>query len=331
MAAAEAGPATPYQLGKFLGRGTWGEVFKATRTADRATVAVKRILHKPELEKNGINFTALREIRLMRELHHPNIVELVDVFVAPAGNSVTGRTPHLHLVLELLATDLQAVLYHKRAPMTPADVKSYLQQMLRGLEYLHQRWVLHRDLKPGNVFISEHGVVKLADFGLARGFALPNQLLSPEVQTLWYRAPELLFGAQEYGAAVDVWSLGCLFAELWYRRPLFCGLEEGAVGPAGEVMTQRSSELDQLGKIFMHLGTPTPELWPDADVLYKYQPFQETKPTPLQLPTTDDSAPELLTGMLRLDPSTRLSATQALAHPYFTNAPAPTEPAALPR
>uniref|UniRef100_A0A7S2GAC5 Cyclin-dependent kinase 2 homolog n=1 Tax=Octactis speculum TaxID=3111310 RepID=A0A7S2GAC5_9STRA len=313
-----------YQLGARLGEGTWGEVFLGTGSHDGARVAIKRIKQKPSAKFEGINFSALREIRLMREIRHKNVVELIDVFT---------RGSLLHLVLELLDTDLEDVLYKRKVELSPSDIKSYVQMMLQGLEFCHSHCILHRDLKPGNVFVSAQGIVKLADFGLSRCHGGQQTLyMTPEVITQWYRPPELIFGACEYGGAVDMWSIGCLIAELWLKQPIFAGLPEGS-DKGGTTVTQQVSDIDQLGKIFMILGTPNETTWPGVTLFNRYVEFQETSPIQWEavLSNADESGVQLVEETLQLDPHRRLTATQALKHTYFTVPPKPTPPSDLPR
>lgn len=138
----------------------------------------------------------------------------------------------------------------------PAElVKSYMYQLLKGLEFCHSHRVLHRDLKPQNLLIDSHGCIKLADFGLARAFGIPIRAYTHEVVTLWYRAPEILMGARQYACPVDVWSVGCIFAEMITGRPLFPG----------------DSEIDELFRIFRVLGTPTEASWPGVSQLPDYK------------------------------------------------------------
>ncbi|CAA6654152.1 unnamed protein product [Spirodela intermedia] len=285
-----------YLKREVLGEGTYGVVFKAVDTKTGQIVAIKKI--RLGAQKEGINFTALREIKLLKELKDPNIIELIDAF-PHKGN--------LHLVFEFMESDLEAVIRDRNIVLSPADIKSFLQMTLRGLVFCHRKWVLHRDMKPNNLLIAADGQLKLADFGLARIFGSPDRRFTHQVFARWYRAPELLFGAKQYGPGVDVWAAGCIFAELLLRRPFLQGV----------------SDIDQLGKIFAALGTPTPAQWPDMFV----------PPPPLRslFPNTSDDALDLLSKMLAYDPKTRISAHQALDHRYFTSVPAPTKPALLPR
>ncbi|KAF8407723.1 hypothetical protein HHK36_006862 [Tetracentron sinense] len=172
------------------------------------TVAIKKI--RLGKYKEGVNFTALREIKLLKELKDPNIIELIDAF-PHKGN--------LHLVFEFMESDLEAVIRDRNIVLSPADIKSYLQMTLKGLAHCHKKWVLHRDMKPNNLLIGADGQLKLADFGLARIFGSPDRKFTHQVFARWYRAPELLFGTKQYGAGVDVWAAACIFAELLLRRP----------------------------------------------------------------------------------------------------------------
>merc|ERR1711936_551807 len=143
--------------------------------------------------------------------------------------------------------------------LTPANIKSYVLQTLQGLQYLHMNWILHRDLKPNNLLVDSKGCLKLGDFGLAKYFGSPNRIYTHMVVTRWYRAPELLFGAKSYGVGVDVWAVGCILAELLLRVPFLAG----------------ETDLDQLGKIFLALGTPSEESWPGLTSLPDYIQFKQ--------------------------------------------------------
>ncbi|CAI9767274.1 unnamed protein product [Fraxinus pennsylvanica] len=295
-----------YLKREVLGEGTYGVVYKAIDTKTEQTVAIKKI--RLGKQKEGVNFTALREIKLLKELKDPNIIELIDAF-PHKGN--------LHLVFEFMETDLEAVIRDRNIVLSPADIKSYLQMTLKGLAFCHKKWVLHRDMKPNNLLIGADGQLKLADFGLARIFGSPGRRFTHQVFARWYRAPELLFGAKQYGPGVDVWAAACIFAELLLRRPFLQG----------------NSDIDQLGKIFVAFGTPKPSQWPDMIYLPDYVEYQYVPGQSLRtlFPMASDDALDLLTKMFMYDPKARISAQQALEHRYFSSVPPPTEPASLPR
>lgn len=295
-----------YLKREVLGEGTYGVVYKAIDTKSGQTVAIKKI--RLGKQKEGVNFTALREIKLLKELKDPNIIELIDAF-PHKGN--------LHLVFEFMETDLEAVIRDRNIVLSPTDIKSYIQMTLKGLAVCHKKWVLHRDMKPNNLLIGPRGQLKLADFGLARIFGSPDRRFTHQVFARWYRAPELLFGAKQYGPGVDVWAAACIFAELLLRRPFLQG----------------SSDIDQLGKIFAAFGTPKASQWPDMIYLPDHVEYQYVPGQPLKtlFPMANDDALDLLSKMFAYDPKARISAQQALEHRYFSSGPPPTEPALLPR
>ncbi|KAE9600238.1 putative protein-serine/threonine kinase CMGC-CDK-CDK7 family [Lupinus albus] len=297
-----------YLKREVLGEGTYGVVYKAIDTQTGQTVAIKKI--RLGKHKEGVNFTALREIKLLKELKYPHIIQLIDSFPHKAN---------LHLVFEFMETDLEAVIRDRNIFLSPGDIKSYIQMTLNGLMFCHKKWVLHRDMKPNNLLIGSNGQLKLADFGLARIFGSPGRRFTHQVFALWYRAPELLFGTKQYGSGVDVWAAACIFAELLLRRPFLQG----------------SSDIDQLGKIFAALGTPSPSQWPDMVYLPDYVEYQYVPAPPLRslFPMASDDALDLLSKMFTYDPKVRISAQQALEHRhvYFTSVPLPTDPDKLPR
>ncbi|XP_068952445.1 cyclin-dependent kinase 7 isoform X3 [Petaurus breviceps papuanus] len=198
-----------YEKLDFLGEGQFATVYKARDKNTGRIVAIKKIKlgHRSEA-KDGINRTALREIKLLQELSHPNIIGLLDAF---------GHKSNISLVFDFMETDLEVIIKDNSLVLTPSHIKAYMLMTLQGLEYLHQHWILHRDLKPNNLLLDENGVLKLADFGLAKSFGSPNRAYTHQVVTRWYRAPELLFGARMYGVGVDMWAVGCILAELLLR------------------------------------------------------------------------------------------------------------------
>lgn len=175
---------------------------------------------------------------------------------------------------------------------------------MSGIAFCHSRRVLHRDLKPQNLLIDKEGMLKLADFGLARAIGIPVRTYTHEIVTLWYRAPEVLLGAKHYSTSVDMWSIGCIFAEMASQTPLFPG----------------DSEIDELFRIFRVLGTPTEETWPGVSQLPDYKadfPRWPAVPLAKAVPQLDADGLDLLSKMLVYDPGKRISAKRALEHPYF--------------
>uniref|UniRef100_A0AAY4BLM3 Cyclin-dependent kinase 7 n=1 Tax=Denticeps clupeoides TaxID=299321 RepID=A0AAY4BLM3_9TELE len=261
-----------YEKLDFLGEGQFATVYKARDKTTDTIVAIKKIKvgHRTEA-KDGINRTALREIKLLQELSHPNIIGLLDAF---------GHKSNISLVFDYMETDLE-------------------------------------DLKPNNLLLDEKGVLKIADFGLAKAFGSPNRVYTHQVVTRWYRAPELLFGARMYGVGVDMWAVGCILAELLLRLPFLAG----------------DSDLDQLTKIFEALGTPTEETWPGMTSLPDYVSFKLFPGTPLEhiFSAAGDDLLELLQGLFTYNPCTRITSSEALMARYFSNRPAPSKGPQLPR
>mmetsp|Transcript_17294 Transcript_17294/g.30879 ORF Transcript_17294/g.30879 Transcript_17294/m.30879 type:complete len:338 (-) Transcript_17294:290-1303(-) len=298
-----------YEKLAVVGQGTFGSVFKARIKETGEIVAIKKIkTTKKDGKEMGLDVTALREIKLLKELKSPCIVDLKDVFLDKRS---------IHLVLEFLEHDLEQVIKDPTLRLDEADVKGFMQAFLTSLATCHQHWVLHRDIKPNNLLITPEGHLKLADFGLSRIYGTPTREYTNAVFAHWYRAPELLFGARFYGAGVDMWGAGCVFAELLLRRPWMPG----------------SGDIDQLGKIFQMLGTPTEQQWPGMTELPGYVEFHKTRAPPLRTTFKDasDEALELLAQMVQFDPMSRISAKDALNHRFFTTAPLPTPPHKLPR
>ncbi|XP_066302728.1 cyclin-dependent-like kinase 5 isoform X1 [Branchiostoma lanceolatum] len=202
-----------YEKLEKIGEGTYGTVFKAKNKETHEIVALKRV--RLDDDDEGVPSSALREICLLKELKHKNIVRLHDVL---------HSEKKLTLVFEYCDQDLKKYFDSCSGDIDPETVKSFMYQLLRGLAFCHSHNVLHRDLKPQNLLINKNGELKLADFGLARAFGIPVRCYSAEVVTLWYRPPDVLFGAKLYSTSIDMWSAGCIFAELANAgRPLFPG------------------------------------------------------------------------------------------------------------
>ncbi|XP_012508436.1 PREDICTED: cyclin-dependent kinase 2 isoform X1 [Propithecus coquereli] len=283
-----------FQKVEKIGEGTYGVVYKARNKLTGEVVALKKI--RLDTETEGVPSTAIREISLLKELNHPNIVKLLDVI---------HTENKLYLVFEFLHQDLKKFMDASALTGIPLPlIKSYLFQLLQGLAFCHSHRVLHRDLKPQNLLINAEGAIKLADFGLARAFGVPVRTYTHEVVTLWYRAPEILLGCKYYSTAVDIWSLGCIFAEMHlvctqhharccgeHRRngrhslcPLCSYLEVAASQGGGMTavstphpVTRRAlfpgdSEIDQLFRIFRTLGTPDEVVWPGVTSMPDYKP-----------------------------------------------------------
>jgi len=272
-------------------------------------VAIKR-LHLRESDY-GFNMESIRELSLLQELRHANITAAHDAYVS-------GQD--LCLVLEVLKNDLNKLVSHPSVLLQPGDVKSLMKMALSAVGALHDRGILHRDLKPENFLIDENGTLKLADFGGSKAIASPERRMSPEACTIWYRSPEQLFGAEDYGAAADVWSLGCIFAELLLRTPIF--------------RCQQNSTLAQMTRIFQVMGSPSESTWPGVSKLPHYLPFEPAPGMSMYqlFHSAGDAARDLVSRMLVLCPARRLTVSEALAHRYFTRElPVPTPPEKLPR
>ncbi|KAA6384208.1 MAG: putative Cyclin-dependent kinase 3 [Streblomastix strix] len=361
-----------------VGEGTYGVVYKAKDLGNNELVALKRI--RLESEEQGVPSTTIREIALLKELRHPNILRLKDV---------VNTEKKLTLVFEFCELDLKKYIEgfrYRKMRMEMNIVRKMMFQLLAGVAYCHSRRVLHRDLKPQNLLLmrrrrdsgsgapaappsvanfsnsgssqvvqssssSERGAnvpedvlhdadllcLKLGDFGLARAFGIPVRSFTHEVVTLWYRPPDVLLGSKKYSTPVDLWSCGCIFAELLTGRPLFPG----------------SSDHDELNRIFKLLGTPTAQTWPGIVELPEYNSkmlglsgningsssssqqksasngtgFPIYAPHILSeiIPTLQDEkehdATDLLQQLLVFDPTQRITAKQALVHPFFHDIP----------
>uniref|UniRef100_A0A8C9TS03 cyclin-dependent kinase n=1 Tax=Scleropages formosus TaxID=113540 RepID=A0A8C9TS03_SCLFO len=297
------GTATSYLNLEKLGEGTYATVYKGISRINGHLVALKVIRMKTE---EGVPFTAIREASLLKGLKHANIVLLHDII---------HTRESLTFVFEYVQTDLAQYMTQHPGGLHSYNVRIFMFQLLRGLSYIHRRRILHRDLKPQNLLISYLGELKLADFGLARSKSIPSQTYSSEVVTLWYRPPDVLLGSTDYSTALDIWGAGCIFIEMLQGTPAFPGV---------------THVFEQLQKIWAVLGVPTEETWPGVSELPNYKPewFLPSEPQMFrnvwkrlgQLPyKTEDLAQQLL----RPAPRDRISAQDALLHPYFSTLPPP--------
>ncbi|KAG2468206.1 cyclin-dependent kinase 4 [Polypterus senegalus] len=282
-----------------IGGGAYGTVYKARDLQSGKFVALKSV--RVQRDQDGVPLSTLREVTLLKQLEqfdHPNIVKLMDVCATIRSDQEIRVT----LVFEHVDQDLKTYLEKAPAPGLPAfRIQDLMKQLLSGLSFLHANRIVHRDLKPENILVTSRGQVKLADFGLARIYSC-HMALTPVVVTLWYRAPEVLL-LSTYATPVDIWSTGCIFAEMFRRKPLFCG----------------DSEMSQLGKIFDFIGLPPEEEWPTAVTVPRCT-FASPSPRPVgdYVPEMDPQGAALLREMLTFNPLRRISAQKALEHPYFT-------------
>ncbi|KAF7332236.1 Pkinase-domain-containing protein [Mycena kentingensis (nom. inval.)] len=302
-------PSELYDIKGHVGEGTFGKVYKAENLVTGGFVALKRI--RMESEKEGFPVTAMREIKLLQSLRHENVVRLFEMMVSNGSVS---------MVFEYMEHDLTGILSQTQFAFTEAHLKSLCRQMLAGLAYLHHKGVIHRDIKGSNILVNNRGQLKLADFGLARFYQKRRRTdYTNRVITQWYRPPELLLGATVYGPEVDMWSAGCIMLELFTKKPVFQG----------------NDEIHQLDTIYKIIGTPTVDRWPDMVNLPWYELVKPREDIPnrfrdmfkkwMSVPALD-----LAEQLLCYDPETRITATQALETPYFTQeAPAAEAPTGL--
>lgn len=291
-----------YEKLEKIGEGTYGKVYKAKQKNNGKIVALKKC--RLEMEEEGVPSTTLREVSLLQMLSESNhIVKLLSVEQVDEDEK-----PCLYLVFEFITTDLKKYMdKNGKGPSYPLPkplIKNLMYQLLKGLAHCHKHGVLHRDLKPQNLLVDDSKtLLKIADLGLGRAFSIPLKSYTHEIVTLWYRAPEVLLGATHYAMPVDIWSVGCIFAELVRKQPLFPG----------------DSELQQLLHIFKLLGTPSEDLWPGVTKLRDWHEFPQWRAQDLSrvFPTLEPAGIDLLRSMLDLDPVRRISAKEALKHEYF--------------
>ncbi|KRX66581.1 Cyclin-dependent kinase 14 [Trichinella sp. T9] len=335
--AAHKAPTPTYVVGKEkifeklqkIGEGAYAAVFKGRNIIDNSVVAIKEISFNSE---EGIPFTAIREASLLKALVHANIVTLHEIILKK-------RT--LYLMFEFVDTDLGSYLDRHPDGICSHNVQLLLYQLLRGLTYCHSKKILHRDLKPQNLLISIYGELKLADFGLARAKSIPSRSYSCEVVTLWYRPPDVLLGSHKYSTSLDMWGVGCIFAEMITGTVLFAGSKN----VQHQLQSIFEEEVDQLGSWIkitlcvptnLHntwdkhapiiLGTPSGKFWKDLNLEFSAS-FMKKKLLPKswsKVSTKFSHIPyceNLLSLFLKLEPSERITANDALQHCYFETLP----------
>ena len=306
-----------YQKLNKIDEGTYGVVYRARCRKTDKIVALKQV--KLERAREGFPLTALRELTVLLALRHVNIVHVIEVVVSPKKQ--------VFMAMEYMEHDFRALMESMKAPFRTPHVKCLMRQLLAGVEFMHRHWVIHRDIKTSNLLLDNRGQLKICDFGLARKYRDPIACMTPEVVTLWYRAPELLYGETKYDIKIDMWSVGCIFAELLLHKPLMQG----------------KNEQDQRDKICELLGSPDEDNWPHFNKLpgakqvrYKKKQSVLREKIPLYSytgePTLSDKGFELLKGMLSYSPELRFSARESLEDEigYFDETPRPCRPEDMP-
>jgi len=298
-----------YERIQKIDEGTYGIVWKAREIASNEIVALKQIKFDSSLTKEGFPIAALREISVLLALSHECIVTVQEMVVGSDFDKV-------FMVMEYMQCDLKTALEKLSAPgpFPQAELKNMLYQIISATAHIHDRWIIHRDLKTSNILVHHSGKICLCDFGLARKYQLPLKAMTQTVITLWYRPIELLFGQSIYGPEVDMWSIGCIFGEILKK----------------EAILQGQGELDQIDLIFKLLGVPNESTWPEFKSLPNANLLrwkQKDKPTfEAKFPINsfsggqtylDNNGFDLLKGLLTVNPKRRLNANQALNHDYF--------------
>lgn len=305
-------------IGK-IDEGAYGVVYKARDKETGDVVAIKKV--KLGKEKDGFPITSIREINILMNYKHDNIVNIKEVVYGSTADKIFCVMDYADYELKALLSDLfintTTNTLVKRV-FSISQIKSLLYQLLKGVEYMHDNWLIHRDLKTSNLLYDKNGILKIADFGLARKYGNPLKPYTPLVVTLWYRAPELLLNCEKYGTAIDIWSCGCILAEMLLGEPLFQGQDE----------------IDQLHKIFKLMGTPNEKQWPGWSQLPNAKRINFTAKQYLdslreKFPkfsyeddfVLTDKGFDLLKKLLSYDPDKRPTAEEALSHPWFYENP----------
>ncbi|KAK9270309.1 hypothetical protein L1049_025887 [Liquidambar formosana] len=290
-----------------VGQGTYSNVYKARDRATGKIVALKKVRFDTS-EPESVKFMA-REIMILQRLDHPNIVKL-------EGLATSRMQYSLYLVFDFMPSDLARVISRPDGGLTEPQIKCYMHQLLSGLQHCHERGILHRDIKGSNLLIDKNGMLKIGDFGLANYFNPHGKRhLTSRVVTLWYRAPELLLGATNYGVGIDLWSAGCLLAEMFAGRPIMPG----------------RTEVEQLHRIFKLCGTPSEDYWKKMKLSTTFRPPHTYKRSLFEaFREFPESSLGLLSNLLALDPGYRGSASSALQDEFFHTIPLACDLSGLP-
>jgi cyclin-dependent kinase len=306
-----------------VGQGGYGKVYQVREKATGETYALKRMhVAADGDESEGIPAAVIREIGLQKQLRHPNICRLYDALLAESHGQHHAKRGSLKvtLVFDYCQHDLRRYMESKDGELSPDDIRHFFSQLLLGLHHMHEKHVVHRDLKPENLLIAQNRVLKIGDFGLARVEGLPTMKYAHDAGSLWYRPPDAILGSVNYGFPLDMWSAGCILAEMALGKPLFDG----------------RTDQEQLFKMFSLLGSPTPASWPTLATYPRTASLFEHFPQ-LQCDYTDSAFQRLVSSKLRpklgadgvsllrqllsFNPTQRPSANTALEHPFFMRSP----------
>lgn len=302
--------ADSYEKLEKIGQGTYSSVYRACEVDTGKMFALKKVRFD-KYQPESVRFMA-REIKILRRLDHPNIIKLEGIITSQYSSSI-------YLVFDYMEHDLTGLLSSPEIKFTEAQIKCYMKQLLSGIEHCHSQGIMHRDIKASNILVNNEGILKVADFGLANVFTPRNkQPLTSRVVTLWYRPPELILGSTNYGAYVDLWSVGCVFAELLSGKPILKG----------------RTEVEQLHKIFKLCGSPPEEYWKKSKLplatMFKPQcPYQSSLRE--QCTEFPPDAVDLIEDLLSIEPHKRGTASSALHSGYFLTKPYACEPSCLPK